>query len=336
MKERDKFWDAVKGLAIVFVVLGHAIQFGGGKEYLIELEYWNSAAMRLIYSFHMPLFMLVSGYFCYFSCRKHNALENIKNKLKKLLIPIVSFSIIKVLVVNADSIDNLMTIDLWWNTFANNLWFLWVILISSLMIIILGRIKSPLVYLILMISCILFLFLPNKWVLHYLAWLFPYFIIGYIMNERHLDKLMFDRIKIILPVCLILFVSLLVFYNIDSFIYTSGTDIYKGAFSFSQLIIDVFRFCIGLVGSISVILIIKLLYEHMSLRVLPTLGLYSIGIYCFQDTVLRIWYHLSRNWASPNIACFGIAFIVIMVTTFLLAYYTMNNKFTNRILFGGR
>lgn len=51
--------DSLKGLLMILVILGHAIQ-GCKPEECFHNHVWN-----LIYSFHMPAFMAVSGYFAY-------------------------------------------------------------------------------------------------------------------------------------------------------------------------------------------------------------------------------------------------------------------------------
>lgn len=51
--------DSLKGLLMILVILGHAIQ-GYMPEACFHNHVWN-----LIYSFHMPAFMAVSGYFAY-------------------------------------------------------------------------------------------------------------------------------------------------------------------------------------------------------------------------------------------------------------------------------
>lgn len=51
---RDQFLDIAKGLAIILVVVGHVIQ--GGAEKFDDLLWF-----RVIYSFHMPLFVFLSG-----------------------------------------------------------------------------------------------------------------------------------------------------------------------------------------------------------------------------------------------------------------------------------
>ena len=54
--ERDSFFDVLKFFLIAFVVFGHVIEVGEGTRFEIALY-------NLIYSFHMPLFVFVSGYF---------------------------------------------------------------------------------------------------------------------------------------------------------------------------------------------------------------------------------------------------------------------------------
>ena len=51
--------DSLKGWLIILVVLGHAIQYtvGNGSE---SCHLWS-----LIYSFHMPAFVAISGFLAY-------------------------------------------------------------------------------------------------------------------------------------------------------------------------------------------------------------------------------------------------------------------------------
>lgn len=59
---RIEWLDACKGFAIVLVVIGHVLSGYIGKglfaEHLPEMHY----TYELIYSFHMPLFFILSGY----------------------------------------------------------------------------------------------------------------------------------------------------------------------------------------------------------------------------------------------------------------------------------
>lgn len=76
---RIEWIDILKGFAIVLVMFGHAI-----FPNLLKIE---------IYSFHIPLFFFLSGYV--FSIKKYkNFKEFFISKLKSLIIPLGSFSII--------------------------------------------------------------------------------------------------------------------------------------------------------------------------------------------------------------------------------------------------
>jgi len=55
-KERDYFFDNLKAVLIFLVVLGHFLLPIHGESVLVVVK-------RLIYVFHMPLFVFVSGYF---------------------------------------------------------------------------------------------------------------------------------------------------------------------------------------------------------------------------------------------------------------------------------
>ena len=59
---RDSFFDALKGLAIFLMVVGHAIAWIYPEETLYSFK--NNLGVNVIYSFHMPLLFVVSGYFC--------------------------------------------------------------------------------------------------------------------------------------------------------------------------------------------------------------------------------------------------------------------------------
>lgn len=66
MNNRNQTLDITKGLLIILVVLGHSIQFGFGNTYCETEQFYDNILFRCIYTFHMPLFMLISGYlFCF-------------------------------------------------------------------------------------------------------------------------------------------------------------------------------------------------------------------------------------------------------------------------------
>ncbi len=59
---RNDAVDSIKAFTIICVVLGHCIQYGSGSLYLGKSLYFENLLFKTIYSFHMPLFMLIRDY----------------------------------------------------------------------------------------------------------------------------------------------------------------------------------------------------------------------------------------------------------------------------------
>lgn len=91
--KRIEYIDQIKGLAIFLVVLAHIMAWTY-QSWEVALQHKSVAPMlwwRIIYSFHMPLFFCVSGYLCSI---KKGYTTFLKNKIKTLIIPFVSFFIL--------------------------------------------------------------------------------------------------------------------------------------------------------------------------------------------------------------------------------------------------
>ena len=87
MKQRIIYLDNVKAFAIMLVMLGHALQ------YTIH-DYTQCNTLNLIYTFHMPLFMMVSGYF-FKSSLNLSFGQFLKKKSIAMLLPAVTWSLVK-------------------------------------------------------------------------------------------------------------------------------------------------------------------------------------------------------------------------------------------------
>lgn len=87
MIARNDTFDAIKALAIWLVILGHCIQYFSG------LDYWNDHAFQFIYSFHMPLFFMISGFF-FASSFKLMPSKFLIKKAVSLLLPCFSWGFI--------------------------------------------------------------------------------------------------------------------------------------------------------------------------------------------------------------------------------------------------
>ncbi len=79
---RILFIDKLKGVAIIFVVMGHVAEFGVGVKDTLFNQFYAS--------FHMPLFMFLSGLFAYKSFEHWNMSETIlfvKKKFLRVMLP---------------------------------------------------------------------------------------------------------------------------------------------------------------------------------------------------------------------------------------------------------
>lgn len=278
--ERNEFIDILKGWAIFLVVMGHSIQFGSGLEVLEKSLFWNDIMFKYIYSYHMPLFMLISGYFFYCKIKKYQIKEIVLNRISSLLLPIVSCGIIQSLIVG-----KLKEADVW---------FLWAIIYISLIVLVINKCfgDSLKIYLLLWI---IFLFTTdsNDWGIY--KYMYPYFIIGYMSNKykKNIFKFLGGYNTILLG-CV--FILLIYFYSKDIYIYISGYKIinislkesiinFNLSESIYQIYIDLYRFIIGIIGCFFTINIINYIYINFYnkkiFNEISFLGKSSMSIYIY-------------------------------------------------------
>ena len=113
MSKRLLWVDSLRGLLIVLVVIGHCIQD-------TDIDYTHNYFWNLIYSFHMPVFMSISGYVSY---RKSLEIKTLRKKIVELLLPFFTWT----LVFNLFSPSLLSKIHEILLHPDMSFWFLWVL-----------------------------------------------------------------------------------------------------------------------------------------------------------------------------------------------------------------
>ena len=331
---RNKELDILKSIAIILVVLGHCIQYGSGNQYLEEESFLNNILFKIIYSFHMPLFMLISGYLFYSSAQKYTTRELLKKKVVTILIPLLSFSIID-LTINI-LFKRTITFNIIFQTFFGKLWFLWAIIILSFITTFIKKFfkDNIIIYLILFI---LTFFVPTKFNIQLYAFLYPYFIIGYFSYKYKniFIKNININIKYILNLIIfIFFIILLCFYNYHSYIYTSGMSIIN---NISQIFIDLYRLIIGIIGSTLVIITVINLCDKVRINksnYILDIGRNTLGIYAISNFLFIIMKKITYNFDGINYIYLIIEGFIVIMVCMLIIKIIRKNRILAKLLLG--
>ena len=120
MENRIVWADSLKGVLILLVILGHALQCVLGD----EME--SNKLWCMIYSFHMPAFIAISGYFSHTntSLSNRNFWGSIIRRLKQLLVPYFVWSVIHYIKKQDYSLHRIIEYVTLPET---SFWFLWVL-----------------------------------------------------------------------------------------------------------------------------------------------------------------------------------------------------------------
>lgn len=144
MKQRLETFDIAQAICIVLVVIGHYNPDSA--------PVWWKAINRCIYSFHMPVFLFISGFVYAFTLKKDSYTAFIWKKVKRLLVPYLSASLIvvsiKLLTQGNAYVENPVSAGTYFEIFylpaaGYYLWFVWALFI---MLSVTHIFKSPLAH----------------------------------------------------------------------------------------------------------------------------------------------------------------------------------------------
>ena len=285
MYKRDYSIDIIKGIAIFFVLWGHSIQCIAGDE-----GFFSNWMIKFIYSFHMPLFMMISGYLFFKSCHR-SFLTILKGRLISLGIPFIVWNFL--LYIRKCVFDFLTTHIIHFNfsemlnALVSGLWFLSSIFIITMLSSIIVKLFKKYKYVISAVTWIC-LILLNRLVGDHTADLFPFFIFGFAIAE---NKKLFASINKYSFGAYSVFAVLLIGVKEQYFVYVSGINPFTSDYGFIQQVwFDLYRLLIGVAGSLSIILFVKRTYQCWAKSIahyLSTLGNNTLQIYVMQSFFLE-------------------------------------------------
>lgn len=201
-KERLVWADALKGWLIILVIIGHSIQT------VLGADCNNSHAWNLIYSFHMPAFMAISGYFA--SNNKEGSwkkmVSNIFRRFQQLLVPYFIWSIILFIKDYSHTLSSFTQII---TNPDKYFWFLWVLFFIAVIHSIIQWLSALLHYsyvtLALIIAFLLTIILVviefRLFGFQFIAYYFMFYFFGYCI--RHYPRVQIDNsiLLLLMAIC---------------------------------------------------------------------------------------------------------------------------------------
>jgi fucose 4-O-acetylase-like acetyltransferase len=309
---RDPVFDIAKGLGVVLVMLGH-----------LNLQFW---AINAIYFFHMPLFVLIAGFF-----HKQKAIKDILKSIGRLLISYylygAAFIIISLAITGDFNKTGLYSylearpIGIWEIPYFGVFWFIIVITVIKVL-----AYWVPLNKTTLWVSCLIFvgIYYLNREVidirdlplaLGQVLILFPFYVFGYLLKTCYGKVSKFSYL--ILP-----FYSILTFLSIF-FVSGASSKIvnYHHLFLFNPLIAIV----LAISGALSLILIsgwLKKYLKRLSVLV-EAIGRYSFfyfatHMFCFAVISYGLLFLDINNMALRNTLMLFLTLILCRAMLFLL------------------
>ncbi|WP_243347472.1 acyltransferase family protein [Parabacteroides sp. FAFU027] len=280
MKQRNELIDVIKGFAILLVVLGHAVQYN-------VKAFDQHILFRVIYSFHMPLFMFISGFV---ACGTFDgSFQVLRKRFNSLIIPFFSWLAITDLLgllfnylhYQDPIISYHSPIAVILSPSNGGLWFLWILFQNYLILFLALRIKFIREeWCILLLGILIFVlseYFRKIPVIHGLrnsGWYLIFFSLGYMLNRYKEQTLPFLRKTF--PLILLLFVLTV------SVWYRAKTP--KVIFSFPlylrSYIYYIYLFLVPITGVFSVWFILEKMIQIKLLKLLfSQLGVISLAIY---------------------------------------------------------
>ena len=347
-KKESDFLYLIKGFAIFLMIWGHSIQYLGVNGFC----FFDDVVFKTIYTFHMPLFMAISGYLFYYSFNKRELKPLVIHRVKPLIQTLICFNLFLFLV--GDGIPSIIKGNYYvllngrWINVIANIWFIWSLLCASVGVAVAFKVKvnKLIKCLILLGFFILSALMPNA---EENLYMYPFFVVAFLFNKyknripSYLYKLRY--------ISIILFPVSVYFYK--------GTFFENKLLSFSDvghsIAVELYRWVTGLIGIVFIITVLKLIFDllYKEEGVKPFAPLYAFGkksleIYCWSILLLSFLlpkavkfvynrvsgtvYFLTNSIYVYHIIAFVTAIIYVTVIYY---FVKLSEKIRlNKILFG--
>ncbi|MCD8013363.1 MAG: acyltransferase [Lachnospiraceae bacterium] len=339
--KRDPFIDIIKTVAVFLMILGHCIQYGNGNEWYSSSAFLNYPLFKWIYSFHMPLFVMISGFLFYNTYTKYRLRDIVLKKTCSIAVPLGVWCFVDYILkvpVRGGGTGFWHIIKSFISNSIGCLWFLWTILacyaITALLCVLLRKASGCYTFLTFAISFIALNLLTDAHNIMYIKWLIPYFWLGFFLNKHREsieDKKVEKKKKLFVAITFgLLHFLLLLFYNNSCYIYVGKMYLFREGRPTYQLALDLYRWIIGLVGVIAFVSLLKLIYDSVSnesprifkeynFSVLLLPGRYSLGIYILNNFFdLYLLLPLTHSFSFSTLQTTVEALLMLFIFTLMI------------------
>lgn len=326
--ERLAYFDALKCLGILLVINGHVLFFG------MNINTYDSPSTLMLYSFKMPLFFFISGFFAF----KENIfgsmdLKQIRNKFMFLVLPAIVFYCFLSLVEQGEGYLDFFVNGLgkYWFTFT--LFEIFVIYYSVISLVN-SKTMLALILIILAVVGVGYLGLFRKYDIaffdfNHLAKYFQFFVIG-VLSKMHVsiyDKFLRNE--------WVKFISISAFFVLLFILYQ--TDMSAGIYHFMR---DIILRYLGLY------IVISLFYCNQKVfnsndkinKLILSIGQNSLAIYLLQYLFMPDFSAYNQwiedlDWLTKYIISIG---YTIVISLLCLAFIELlsNSKFLKKYALG--
>ncbi len=320
--QRLVYIDLAKAIAIYLVILGHVLIK------LFNVSQNNDILLQTIYEFHMPLFMIMSGFF-FKSSLKLSVFDFLKKKSIQLLLPSLSCTLICILYlyISHGACD-------WRVELIGNSWFLKTLFLNYLVTYFLMKIRFPDI-LLFVVSWVVILLIPHSYSLQF-NWMYMYFWMGIFINKYRTQ--IEDRAKVIFSITIVSFVLLLIYKNYNGY----DTDILPmSALLISQIPLLLLKLGLGLTGSLSVLLLCYIICKNELFKLdrIASYGCYTLGIYVVQTFIivnlLPDIMQLKNEYDFLHLFSILLSLIIFFICIYIIN--TLSSiKYLDIFLFGGQ
>jgi len=310
--ERFLWIDYLKVFAIVLVVLGHSIQ-------TLNVNYEQNIVFKYIYSFHMPLFMFISGFLSYRGSQGIT-FKTVKRRFFQLLVPFVCLPItICLLKGKTDAIFIVLA-----NTFYttdSGLWFLhalfFIILISygSHLLARQLKIKEEIVSFVVVYGLNFLQYMKGYAALgfYFISIYLIYFTLGYYVKKYELLVK-----KHFTPIFWISFI----FYAFNGQFYLhSGKPTFYQYLNCGNIFAYFYKLVLGFSGCLFAYLFFKRYFKLPENRLITFIASNTLGIYAIHQNLFQ-FFHVENYVQNVFLQTFLLFSFVFLFTMLLVVIFS--------------